>query len=526
MIPLFLMLNQETVQPIQFTDGLDTISRLGKATCIAEGRPYRNESSSFSAGWPGNLSARQAAVSFSEKFDYTVEIKNGIYIFKKKYSNTDDVPSLSPALTKEVFRRISKFSTGFSSRFRGGESYGKFFTWYFYDFYSSLNKEQLQKIKEGIPFSECSPQQQNAIFNAVWDESSVLYLKSINEISEILDEKNQVSIGRSGPAADNPKHPDWITNAVINVKSDILKGKLFSFNGVMSDSSNENNDKEFTDAVKLKIENTECMTILKLKKLMNSERLNLAPEVEDMQLNISGLKYKTVDDVLRGVAYLYDLRFTKTETGEMALELPIVEIPKNNSQLPVAIRRCIPVSVWRAARLDGLFRPEPPPYNPPPFNVDPTTNDANDRYHREYMQKIEAVRQVKMEMFSRRGGVSFLCFAKILKEVKEKNKLLKKKDFEFYPIRDLSDKSKEYFNYTLFLKLYIDLIFSPTFTVFDHLDESVITVKPDHVDMGPGVEVNTPQFVMGIKYFDKHSNLWRQPVTASGILYKNYALIK
>ncbi len=522
------MINQETVQSIRFTDGLDTISRLGKVTCIAEGRPYRNESSSFSAGWPGNLSARQAAASFSEKFDYTVEIKSGVYIFKKKYSNTDDIPSISPALTKEVFRRISKFSTGFSSRFRGGESYGKFFTWYFYDFYSSLNKEQLQKIKEGLPFSECSPQQQNAVFNAVWDESSVMYLKSINEISEILDEKNQVSIGRSGPVVIDPKRPDVMYEPRIITKSKNLKDKEFYFNGVQSGSGiyKNDNDQDFSDAVKLKIEDAECMTILKLKKLINSEKLNLAPEVEDMQLNISGLKYKKTDDVLRGVAYLYDLRFTKTETGEMGLELPIVEIPKNNSQLPVAIRRCIPVSVWRAARLDGLFRPEPPPYNPPPFNVDPTANNANDKYHREYMQEMDRVRQIKMEMFSRRGTVSFLCFAKILKEVKEKNKLLKKKDFEFYPIHDLSDKSKEYFNYTLFLKLYIDFIFSPTFTIFDHLDESIITVKPDHVDMGPGVEVNTPQFTMGIKYFDKQSNLWRQPMTATGILYKNYAAIK
>lgn len=319
---------------LSFPHSLKTLAERHRICIVAEGSPVARPAASSPAA--NRLPTEEAVRRAAEAFDYDIQHGGGasnrrVFTLVKRYSQPDDLPSITEEECRvglrESLRALRALGAGDGKQPALIRS-----------LFLSLRPEQIQQMDTGggVPIAALSPAQRRAAeaviaftyvgpaegyaaqtLKALEDMPKTAFVRRAWKDTEEEGEREVLGVSRPGrtvwPLHLVSGYPVRLTEPTVK------KGSI----GPATISL-----KELAEM---------------LNKRVGSERYIVDPALQQKQITVIGSAHGEPDSIFKAAGEIYDLRLADWE-GRKRLLRRSFRMPQRLSDLPIALRRALPVS--------------------------------------------------------------------------------------------------------------------------------------------------------------------------------------
>lgn len=330
-----------------FQDALATLAAQGHVALVAEGVPLQAQlSNSKAAPLAQSLPLGQAVKQVADAYDYDAERQGKVFLLRKRYTNPQDLPGVTPEECAAAFADIERTMDAFNPRF----AEHKIGTTdpVIADFAAALTPGQMQALREGLHPGDLYPAQQEILRRAALylyvqqpaariHDADVVIKEWPNSVLRYEDMRGQRAFGFERD--DRQFHrrvfvPFIVANHLVSVPA---------ASGGPAPNGPPDKPSPVTSL-------GDVATALSAR----GTSVTVDAALRDKPITVVGGDAAPVPKVVSAMADVYGLRVKADKDGRLLLTSRLFAIPLEVRALPASVRRVLPDPMLRALHLDRL----------------------------------------------------------------------------------------------------------------------------------------------------------------------------
>lgn len=398
-------------QAANVQDALTALSEQGHFAIVAEGVPLhptlpKDKAPDIADGVP----LERAIAKVADAYDYNVERRDHVLMLKKRYTDHEDLPSVTLDECRQSLDNVLRVLDPFNPHLLLN---GPIDVGLVQDFTNTLTPQQEQAMQaKTLHYGDLSPDQQALIMRTVLYETVQFPARDVRRVQDVFA---KLPTGSVGPIPYQPNGVYGRNGLQLNYLRPIEYGPQTGQLGptwcALTGADVPGNRDAPTLSPRSKSDpfaplGTTLEAVVAGLNARADRKPTEAPcDVEAplraKPVTVAGLGLATPIEVLRALASVYGLRIGVADKGGPLLERASARVPAEVAGLPEAIRRALPEPLLRALH-DGDATP--PAFVPPPTLPPGATLAEKTATFQKWRQELDSLsasrRQIKMRLIN------------------------------------------------------------------------------------------------------------------------------